>query len=35
MNNIVLACPGCNREKADKFPWHYRPARFEVGCGRD
>ncbi|SMB93270.1 HNH endonuclease [Deinococcus hopiensis] len=35
MSNIVLACPECNREKADKFPWEFRPARFEVGCKRD
>ena len=35
MNNLVLACPWCNSDKADKMPWEYRPARFEVGCGRD
>lgn len=35
MNNIVIACPGCNREKASRMPWEYRPARFEVGCTRD
>ena len=35
MNNLVLACPDCNRAKADKMPWEYRPARFPVGCTRD
>ncbi|WP_406585132.1 HNH endonuclease [Deinococcus aetherius] len=35
MNNIVCACPGCNRAKGSKFPWDFRPARFDVGCGRD
>lgn len=35
MNNLVVACPDCNRAKADKLPWEYRPARFTEGCGRD
>lgn len=35
MTNIVCACPDCNREKANKLPWEYRPARFEEGCRRD
>ncbi|WP_371827345.1 HNH endonuclease [Deinococcus sp. QL22] len=35
MNNLVCACPDCNRAKSDKMPWEYRPARFEVGCKRD
>ena len=34
-SNIVIACRACNRDKADKMPWEYRPARFEEGCGRD
>ena len=35
MNNLVIACPDCNREKADKLPWEFRPARFNVNCNRD
>lgn len=35
VNNLVLACPECNQAKANKMPWEYRPARFDVGCGRD
>jgi 5-methylcytosine-specific restriction endonuclease McrA len=34
-NNLVIACPDCNRDKSNKMPWEYRPARFEEGCGRD
>lgn len=34
-SNIVIACAGCNRDKGDRMPWEYRPARFEEGCGRD
>ncbi|WP_295819854.1 HNH endonuclease [uncultured Deinococcus sp.] len=35
MNNLVIACPDCNRAKADKLPWEFRPARFDVNCKRD
>jgi 5-methylcytosine-specific restriction endonuclease McrA len=35
MNNLVIACPDCNRDKGSKMPWEFRPARFEVGCRRD
>lgn len=35
MNNLVLACPGCNASKGSKMPWEFRPARFDVNCKRD